>query len=169
MRQAPLCSDVIKQAPPDPPLILLGAGSGPSVTASIYAIVDRGAQLRPQLARELRGSVLLDFTEGYVPTRIDFRGDEIEVTDGSEEDRAHHLLVQGSLPDIVALIASPLAGGLPKPTSAPGRAALARLADGRVEFEGPLRLARGLMRLLSVAPSTKRHVPERSTPRHMSE
>ena len=151
----------------DPPLILLGAGHGASVTASIYAIVDRGAQLRPQLARELRGSVLLEFTEGYVPTRIDFRGDEIDVADGSEQDRAHDLLVQGSLPDIVALIAAPLAGGLPKPTSAQGRAALARLADGRVEFEGPLRLARGLMRLLSVAPTAKRRAPESSTPEHV--
>ena len=139
----------------DPPLILLGAGSGASVTASIYAIVDRGAKLRPQLAHELRGSVLFEFAEGYVPARIDFRGDEIEVADGNDHDRAHDLLVQGSLPDIVALIAAPLAGGLPKPTTAPGRAALARLADGRVEFEGPLRLARGLMRLLSVAPELR--------------
>jgi hypothetical protein len=33
-----------------------------------------------------------------------------------------------------------------------GRSALARLADGRIEFEGPLRLARGLLRLISALP-----------------
>ena len=48
------------------------------------------------------------------------------------------------------LIAAPLTGGLPKPTTRPGRAALARLADGRVEFDGPLALGRKLLRLLAI-------------------
>lgn len=146
--------DVPRRDPPSVPLIALGSCREHSVSASIYAIVDRGAQLRPALARELRGSVVFEFSEGYAGTRIDFCGERIDVADASADDRAHDLLIQGSLPDIVALLAAPLAGGLPKPTSTAGRAALARLADGRVEIDGPLRLARGLTRLLSVAPAS---------------
>ena len=52
--------------------------------------------------------------------------------------------------DVTALVAAPLTGGLPRPTTRPGRAALARLADGRVEFEGPLALGRKLLRLLAI-------------------
>jgi len=52
--------------------------------------------------------------------------------------------------DVTALIAASLTGGLPKPTTRPGRAALARLADGRVEFDGPLALGRKQLRLLAI-------------------
>jgi len=64
-------------------------------------------------------------------------------------DRAYDLEV-GRMGDVTALIAAPLTGGLPKPTTRPGRAALARLADGRVEFDGPLALGRKLLRLLAI-------------------
>jgi hypothetical protein len=36
-----------------------------------------------------------------------------------------------------------------------GRAALGRLADGRVELTGPLNLARGVLRLLSAMPESR--------------
>jgi hypothetical protein len=89
--------------------------------------------------------------DGYAPVRIDFRGDEIEVGDDFEShDRAHDLEVIGRMGDVTALIAAPLTGGLPKPTTRTGRAALARLADGRVEFNGPLALGRRLLRLLAI-------------------
>jgi hypothetical protein len=65
-------------------------------------------------------------------------------------DRAYDLEVSGRMGDVTALIAAPLTGGLPKPTTRPGRAALARLADGRVEFDGPLALGRKLLRLLAI-------------------
>jgi hypothetical protein len=51
---------------------------------------------------------------------------------------------------------------LPKPTTRTGRAALSRLADGRVELNGPLTLGRRLLRLLAIddvaakAPKEKR-------------
>ncbi|PZR68663.1 MAG: hypothetical protein DLM63_03770 [Solirubrobacterales bacterium] len=61
-----------------------------SVAATVYALVERGAMLRPKLARELRASVLLRF---------------------------------------------------------------ARLADGRVELDGPLRIGRALLRLMSAPPT----------------
>jgi hypothetical protein len=35
-------------------------------------------------------------------------------------------------------------------------AALGRLADGRIEFEGPLRLARGVLHLMSALPEKPR-------------
>ena len=83
--------------------------------------------------------------------RIDFRGDEVEVGDDlGGPGRPDHLEVSGRMGDVTALIAAPLTGGLPKPTKRPGRAALARLADGRVEFDGPLALGRKLLRLLAI-------------------
>ena len=53
-------------------------------------------------------------------------------------------MIRGSLPDIVQLTAAPLFGGLPKPTNARGRAALSRMAGGRVKIEGSPLLARRL-------------------------
>ena len=51
-------------------------------------------------------------------------------------------------------MSAPLAGGVPKPTSKAGRAALARIADGRVDFTGKLGLGRRLLQLMSVHPSS---------------
>jgi hypothetical protein len=133
------------------PAIRLGHVSDDSVAANIYVIVAHGVGHRPDLAANLNASVVLRFADGYAPVRIDFRGDEIEVGDDVEgDDRAHDLEVVGRMGDVTALIAAPLASGLPKPTSRPGRAALARLADGRVEFNGPLALGRKVLRLLAL-------------------
>jgi hypothetical protein len=143
------------------PKVRLGRTGSGSVSAAVFAFVERGAILRPQHARELRGSVLLRFTEDYESVEIDFRGDEILVADASDADRAHDLVLQAAFHDFAALLASPLTGGLPRPTSAIGRAALGRLADGRIEFEGPLRLARGLLRLMSALPDKQAPRPAR--------
>jgi hypothetical protein len=147
---------------PRPPRVRLRSTSGASIAAVIYALVERGALLRPEHAVELRGSVLLRLGEPYKPVRIDLSGNEIEVGDADDDgdDRAHDLVIDGALPDVIALISSPLAGGLPKPTTAMGRAALGRLADGRVELTGPLGLARGVLRLLSATPESRRRVTE---------
>ncbi|WP_354698404.1 hypothetical protein DSM112329_04080 [Paraconexibacter sp. AEG42_29] len=134
-----------------PPAVHLGVLADESIAASVYVLVRHGALLRPALAAELRGSVVLRFADDYSAVRIDFRGDEIHVEDARDlEDRAHDLEIVGRLGDVNALIASPLAGGLPKPTSRRGRAALARLADGRVDFIGALGLARKVLMLLAV-------------------
>jgi hypothetical protein len=132
--------------------VRLGRAGGSSVTAAVFAFVERGSMLRPEQAGELRGSVLLRFSEDYEAVEIDLRGDEIVVADARDADRAHDLVVEGAFHDFAALISAPLTGGLPRPTSAIGRAAIGRLADGRIEFEGPLRLARGLLRLISAVP-----------------
>ncbi len=110
--------------------------------------------LRPALACELRGSVLLRLGHPYKPVRVDLFQGEIEVGDCDDNDRAHDLVIDGALNDVCALIASPLTGGLPRPTTAIGCAAIARLVDGRVAFSGPLNLARGLLQLLSAMPES---------------
>lgn len=133
------------------PVVRLGHVSDDSVAANICVIVAHGVGHRPALAASISASVILRFEDGYSPVRIDFRGDEIEVGDDIDgDDRAHDLEVAGRMGDVTALIAAPLASGLPKPTSRPGRAALARLADGRVELNGPLSLGRKVLRLLAL-------------------
>jgi hypothetical protein len=136
-------------APPD---ILLGPAIGRSIAATIYGLVQRGAMLRPELARGLHGSVLVRFLEEYEPVRIDLCGDSITVADATGDERAYDLIVEAGLPAVTTLISAPLLGGLPKPTTPEGRAAIACLADGDVELDGPLRLTRGLLKLLSLAP-----------------
>ena len=138
------------------PRVQLRSTRGTSISAVIYALLERGVLLRPALARELRGSVLMRLGRPYKPVRVDLCEGEIEVGDYDEDDRAHDLVIDGALHDVCALIASPLTGGLPRPTTAIGRAALARLVDGRVAFSGQLNLARGLLRLLSAMPEPRR-------------
>lgn len=139
------------------PTVRLGHLADDSIAASVYVLVCHGVALRPQLAHSMQASIVLRFPDGYSPVRIDFRGDEIKVGDDEDgDDRAHDLEITGRLGDVNALIAAPLAGGLPKPTTPRGRAAIGRLADGRVEFDGPLRLARKLLKLLAVDTTNRR-------------
>src|SRR5438034_6092100 len=135
----------------DAPVVQLGLIAEDSVAANLYVIVDHGVRHRPEMASSMQASIVIRFVEGYAPVRLDFRGDEIVVGDDPDgADRAHDLEVRGRMGDVTALIAAPLAGGLPKPTTRAGRAALARLADGRVEFDGPLALGRRLLCLLAI-------------------
>lgn len=146
------------------PLVCLGHLSDDSIAVSVYVLVRHGAERRPDLAAALHGRVRMRFADGYSPVRIDFRGDEIEVADeAADSDRAYDLELSGRLGDVSALIATPLAGGLPKPTTRRGRRAIARLADGRVDIDGPLALARNLLRLLAV------DAPTAATPSQISE
>jgi hypothetical protein len=143
--------------------VLLGHLSDDSVAPAIFGLVRGGAAARPKLAEDIRGSIVIRFQEDYPAVRIDFRGDEIEVGDERhDEDRAADLLVTGRIGDINALIAAPLSAGLPRPTSPRGRKALARLADGRVEFDGPLRLGRKLIMLLTLEDALPRRRRSRS-------
>ena len=129
----------------------LGELADHSVAPSVYVLVRHGAQLRPELAVSMRGAVVLRVGDGHAPVRIEFCGDVIDVCDDVDgDDRACDLVLSGCLADVNALIAAPLAGGLPKPTTRRGRGAIARLADGRVDFDGPLSLARSVLRLLAI-------------------
>ena len=132
----------------------LGSVGERSVAATVYGLVDRGVQLRPRLAAEMRGSVRITFAEGYAPVHIRFGVDRIEIGDADGEPV--ELEVQAALTDFVLCVSAPLAKGVPKPTSKAGRAALARMADGRVDFSGSLGLGRKLLQLMSVHPSSVR-------------
>jgi hypothetical protein len=128
----------------------LGEIGADSITPAIAALVERGVLLRPDQAMRIRCGAVIRFTDGHPSVRMDFRGNEIVVSDVRADDRAHDLLIEASLPDLVATVGAPLAGGLPKPTTSAGRAAIARLADGRVDFDGSLRRARQIIKLLAL-------------------
>lgn len=132
----------------------LGKVGEGSIAATVFGLVERGAGLRPEVAAAMRGSVRITFAEGYVPVRLTFAGDGITVADDTGEEP--DLELRAALPDLVLCISAPLAGGVPRPTAKAGRAALARLADGRVDFSGRIGLARRLLQLMSVHPSSVR-------------
>jgi hypothetical protein len=145
---------------PGPPPVRLGHIDDDSIAVSVYVLVRHGAEQHPELANEMRAGIRMRFADGYSPVRIDLRGDEIEVADEPDgDDRAYDLELSGRLGDVTALIAAPLAGGLPKPTTRAGRRAIARLADGRVNFDGSLVLARNLLRLLAVDTASAAKAP----------
>ncbi len=125
-----------------------------SVAATVYGLLDRGVNLRPGLARAMVGTVRITFAEGYAPVLIRFAGERIEI--GDDAGGPVDLEVQAALTDFVLCVSAPLAGGVPKPTSRTGRAALARIADGRVDFTGRVGLGRRLLALMSVHPSSAR-------------
>ena len=135
------------------PVVRLGHIADDSIAPSVYVLLRSGAERRPELAAAMRGAIQLRFEQGYAPVRLEFAGTVIDVMDDDgDEDRACDLVLTGRLADVNALIVAPLAGGLPKPTTRRGRSALARLADGRVDFDGPLSLGRSLLRLLAIDP-----------------
>ncbi len=120
-----------------------------SLAPSVLALVRAGAQRDPAMAAATRGTVLLRFVEGFPPVKIVFGGQVIEVADASDGERVD-LEVTGRLPDVLLLVSVPQASGLPLPTNPRGRAALARLADGRVEMDGPIRLGRRVLALMRI-------------------
>lgn len=133
-----------------PPTVWLGDTARDSIAVSIYVLVRDGARRRPELAAALRGSVRLRFAEDYPAVRIAFGGDEIEVADDLiGEDASCDLQLSGRLGDITALIVTPLTRGLPNPATRTGRQAIMRMADGRIDVDGSLVLARDLLRLLT--------------------
>ena len=86
------------------------------------AIIERGVRRRPSLASGLHAEIELDLEEGYPPVRIVFGDRLVLVEDGPAV--APDIRVQGSLPDLISLMVTPLWGGLPNPINARGRAAL---------------------------------------------
>jgi hypothetical protein len=81
--------------------------------------------------------------ESYPPVRIVFSGEAVLVEDGPAQAPA--LCISGALPDLVALLVTPLVGGVPSPMNARGRAALGMLASRRVRIQGGLGLMRSFL------------------------
>jgi hypothetical protein len=134
------------------PQVRLGRMVEDGVAPSILGLIERGVAREPGLASEMRGRVVFRFAEEFSPLRIAFRPRTVVVEDG--DLRKPDLVIAGRLPDIVHFTTVPtLQGrlhGLPDPRRPRGRAALARLARGRVRIKGDGTLARRLLRLLAV-------------------
>ena len=125
--------------------VILGNLGDGSVAAAVYAIVDRAVAKRPEVATELAGrDVRFELGEGCWPVRVRFGRHEIHVGDDDDSGPVD-LVVHGTLPDLQTLLVAPLTKGVPR-----SRAALARLADGRVSLDGPLGLGRAVLRLLAL-------------------
>ena len=134
------------------PSARLGRLREDGVAPSILGLVERGIARDPGLAAEMRGRVVFRFAEDFSPVRIRFGPRSVTVEDG--DVRKPDLAIAGRLPDIVHLATVPTLGGrlggVPNPVDARGRAALGRIASGRVSVEGDRALARRLIRLLAV-------------------
>jgi hypothetical protein len=121
------------------------------ISPSLFGLIEHGVGKRPGAARSLRGRVELRFAEDFAPIRIEFEDGAILVEDGgSDDDWSPDVVISGSLPDVVQLASAPLMGGIPKVTDRRGRAALARVAGGRVKIEGSRLLARRLLQVLQL-------------------
>jgi hypothetical protein len=128
------------------PLVRLGETDANGIAPAIYALLERGAERRPELVGEMSGLAEIRFAEDFSPVRVAFTGDEVLVEDGSWDDP--HLVVAGRLPDVVALTTAKQVGGVPNPTARSGRAALSQLARQQVKITGSIKLGRQLLQLL---------------------
>ena len=137
---------------PGPPPVELGHLEPDGIAPSLFAMAERGAALRPATARALLGTVEIRFSQRFAAVRLRFGGDLIVVEDvqrGGPHTPAD-LTIRGSLSDVVQLVSVPLIGGVPSPTGARGRTALANVTSGRVKVEGSRKMARRLLQLLEI-------------------
>jgi len=128
--------------------VRLGTLAEGGLAPAIMAIVERGVARRPEEARALGIEVELRMEESYPPVRIVFDLDVVLVEDGPGSAPA--LRISGALSDLVALLVTPLWGGVPNPIDARGRAALGMFASRRVRIQGrmgPMRSFLGVIRL----------------------
>ena len=103
-------------------MVWLGPTASDSIAVSIYSLVRDGARRRPEHAAAMDATVRLRFAdERYPAVRIVFGGDDIQVADDRDPQALCDLELNGRLGDIAALIAVPLAGGLPNPATSAGR------------------------------------------------
>lgn len=122
------------------------------VAPSIWGLLELGVERRPEIVAEMRGRVVFRFSEEFSPLRIAFKPKTVVIEDG--DLRKPDAVIAGTLPDIVHFLTVPMLGGrlggVPDPRAPRGRAALARVASGRVKIEGDRALARRLLQLLAV-------------------
>ena len=131
------------------PEVKLGQTVANGIAPSMFALLDRGVHRRPELARQVQGKVVIRFREEIAPVRINFGRRVIRVEDG--DLRSPDLTVTGSLPHVVQLTVTPMGRfGIPDFRSSRGRAALLRVASGRVRLGGDLALARRMLEMMAV-------------------
>ncbi len=132
-----------------PPRVELGHLAEGGLAPAIAAIVERGVRRRPHRANRLALEVEVKVTGPYPATRVVFSPGHVLVEDGSGQSPT--LRIEGALPDLVSLLSTPIAmGGLPNPITPRGRAALSKVATGKVRFEGPLAVRREILALLRI-------------------
>ena len=130
------------------PTVRLGATSEDGIAPTVFALLERGVQRRPEVARSLRGRVELRFAEDIAPVRIAFEDGAVVVEDGEWD--AADLVVEGRLPHVVHLTTTPMVAGIPNPATRHGRTTLGRLRRGHVSIRGDRTLGRALLRLLEL-------------------
>jgi hypothetical protein len=130
--------------------VRLGHVAQNGISPSLFGLIEHGAGKRPEAARALRGRFELRFAEDFAPIQISFDDHTILVEDAAGDDWSPDVVISGSLPDVVQLASAPLMGGIPKVTDRRGRAALARVAGGKVKIEGSRLKARRLLQLLQL-------------------
>jgi hypothetical protein len=135
-----------------PPRVRLGRMTDDGVAPSIFGLLERGIELRPEVAAQMRGRVVFRFVEEFSPLRISFKPKTVVLEDG--DLRKPDLVIAGTMPDIVHLLTVPTLGGrlggLPNPAKPRGREALARIVSGRVRMDGDTGLGLRLLRLLAI-------------------
>jgi hypothetical protein len=154
---------------PRTPEVRLGQTAANGIAPSMYALLDRGVRRRPELAAALSGKVVIRFRDEIAPVRISFGRRVIRVEDG--DLRNPDLVVTGSLPHVVQLTVTPMVRfGIPDFRDSRGRAALLRVATGRVRLGGDVALARRMLEMMAVPAPDGPHRgvphPARRTARH---
>jgi hypothetical protein len=154
---------------PRTPEVRLGQTAANGIAPSMYALLDRGVRRRPELAAGLSGKVVIRFRDEIAPVRISFGRRVIRVEDG--DLRNPDLVVTGSLPHVVQLTVTPMVRfGIPDFRDSRGRAALLRVATGRVRLGGDVALARRMLEMMAVPAPDGPHRgvprPARRTARH---
>jgi hypothetical protein len=139
---------VAKGAEQPPQRVRLGRTAEDGVAPSIFGLIERGIERRPEVARGMRGRIVLRFQEPIAPVRIKFGPRVVVVEDG--DSRRPTLAIEGTMPDIVHFATAPLFRGMPNPTVSRGRRALSRVASRRVRIRGSQSLARRLLQLLTL-------------------
>jgi hypothetical protein len=132
--------------------VRLGRMVDTGVAPSIFGLLERGIERRPEIAAQIRGRVVIRFTEEFSPLRITFKPKTVVLEDG--DLRKTDLVIAGSMPDIVHLLTVPTLGGklggLPNPAKPRGREALARIYSGRVKMVGDTGFGLKVLQLLAV-------------------
>jgi hypothetical protein len=131
------------------PTVRIGTLVDGGLAPAVAAIVERGVRRRPELAQGLGIECELKVEGPYPPIRIHFSSEEVLVEDGPALDPV--LRMEGQLADLVHLLSAPIGfGGVPSIRDPRGRAAIGRVATGRVRLEGPLRLRHRVLSLLRI-------------------
>jgi hypothetical protein len=132
-----------------PPRVELGELIDGGLAPALAAIVERAVRRRPHRANRLELEIEVKVVGPYPPTRVSFTPGRVIVEDGPA--RSPSLRIEGALPDLVSLLSVPIGiAGLPNPITPRGRAALSKVATGRVRFEGSLALRREILALLRI-------------------